>query len=780
MSIGLTAGLKALTAAQMGIQTAGQNVANANTAGYSRQRVLQSGAMPFSYGQGLQIGTGVNVDNISRIVDQGLERRLNMQLSFFGSAAMNFDRLRELESVLSEPNGGLSASISEMFGGISSLQTDPGSRSLRGGAIQGARSMAENFNLIAQRYQDLSTNTVAEVQALVGEVNEKTKAIADLNSQIISVEAGGSTANDLRDQRGRLISEVSGLIDTRALERDSGSVDLLIAGRLLVSGANNSELSARTAIDGRSEVLISGRSRVDITSGKIGALMNQEETRIPSLIGDLDVLARNMILEFNRVHSTGIGGSGPFQSLLTSNRFADTNSDGKRGNELLASADLPFDVVSGQLHVSITNRSTGDLERTKINIDPMSMTLENLATQLSGIDHLTASVDPTGRMRISADQGYGFDFGSRLDPMPDSFGSFGSSYASLGNSGAASFNLSAAPATKEFTVDINGSAETVTLDLADFAAPGQASVDELVAAINADLSNATAANIGGQLVIRANNSGPGTTLSLTDTVGSPLATLGMATGPSSGQASAVDAKISGNYTGDTNEQLRFVPDSDGIIGSTAGLTIGVFNSNGSRVATLDVGPNYDPDIDGPIEVIDGIQVSFSRGAISATDNEVFSLDTIADSDTSDVLVAIGMNSFFLGNSAETIEVNPDLVNNPDLLAAAGQNASGDGGNLNRLAALRDAGLGNLNANTIETFYNGLVGDLGFEVSTAESSMRGQETLLHTLEAERESVSGVNLDEEMVDIVRYQQAFEAASRFINIVQELTNTLINLGR
>ncbi|MHC5065901.1 MAG: flagellar hook-associated protein FlgK [Planctomycetota bacterium] len=780
MSIGLTAGLKALTAAQMGIQTAGQNVANANTAGYSRQRVMQSGAMPFSYGQGLQIGTGVNVDNISRIVDQGLERRLNMQLSFFGSAAMNFDRLRELESVLSEPNGGLSASISEMFGGISSLQTDPGSRSLRSGAIQGARSMAENFNLIASRYQDLQTNTVAEVQALVGQVNEKTTAIADLNAQIISIEAGGSTANDLRDQRGRLISEVSELIDTRALERSSGSVDLLVAGRLLVSGASNSSLSARTAIDGRSEVLLSGNSRVDITSGKIGALMNQEEARIPALLGDLDVLARNMILEFNRVHSTGIGGSGPFQSLITSNRFADTNSDGTRGNELLGSADLPFDVVSGQLYVSVTDRASGDMERAMINIDPMSMTLEDLAVQLSGIDHLTASVDPTGRMRVTADQGYGFDFGSRLDPMPDSFGSFGSAYPSLGNSGGLSFDLSDGPATKEFTVDVNGTAETVTLDLSDFSSPGQASVDELVSAINADLTNATAANVGGHLVIRADNSGPGTTLTLADTVGSPLSTLGMATGPTTGQTNSVDVRISGSYTGESNEQLRFIPDADGIIGSTPNLTIGVFNSSGSRVATPDVGANYVPDIDGPIEVVDGINVSFSRGAISATDNQAFSLDTLADSDTSDVLVAIGMNSFFLGNSAETIEVNPDLVDNPDLLAAARQNASGDGGNLSRLAALRDAGLGNLNANTIETFYNGLVGDLGFEVSTAESTMRGQETLLNTLEAERESVSGVNLDEEMVDIVRYQQAFEAASRFINIVQELTTTLINLGR
>lgn len=780
IGVGLSAGLKALTAAQLALQTAGHNIANANTPGFTRQRVLLSAAMPFTVGRGFQIGTGVNVSNIARIVDEGLERRVNLQISLFGRASMNFGRLRELESILAEPDNGLSSSISTMFGNLASLQTDPSDRALRGGAIQSARALADSFNLLSRRYNDISTNTVAEIQGLTRLVNEKTAAIANLNTQIISSESNGSTANDLRDRRGQLITEVSELIDTRTLERSTGAVDLLIAGRLLVSGSRSNSISARKAANGLSEILVEGRSKVTVTSGKIGALLQQEGTKIPGMLADFDSLARNLILGFNRIHSTGIAGSGPFQSLTSAIGSVDTDKDGSRGDELLSSAGLPFDIVAGELYVSVTNRVSNDLERTRIDIDPQSMTLNQLAASLSAIDHLSASVDPAGRLRVSADSGFGFDFASRLDSVPDTFGSFGGAFPSLSNSGGSTFDLSTGPATKEFTVDVNGTVETVTLDTSDFANSSQATVDELVTAINADLTNATAANIGGRLVIRANASGSATTLTISDTVGTPLTTLGMATGPANGQDAGVTVSVSGSYTGTSNGQLRFVPDSDGVIGTTPNLTVSVFDANGLKVASIDVGAGYDPETSGPIEVLDGVKVAFSRGTISATDNQSFALDILADSDTSDVLVAIGMNSFFLGDSAENIEVSADLINNSSLLAAGMTNASGNGDNLAKMVEFRNIALTDLNSSTIEGFYNGLVGDLGFDVATAETTLRGQTALLDRIQAERQSVSGVNLDEEMIDIIRFQQAFEAASRFINIVQELTTTLINLGR
>jgi len=159
---------------------------------------------------------------------------------------------------------------------------------------------------------------------------------------------------------------------------------------------------------------------------------------------------------------------------------------------------------------------------------------------------------------------------------------------------------------------------------------------------------------------------------------------------------------------------------------------------------------------------------------------VFALDALNDSDTSDILVATGMNSFFIGSSASDIRINQALLDNPDRLAAGIGVASGDAGNLARMVSLRNRDLGDLASNTIEDFYADLVGDIGFETAAARDTLLAQDQLLAQLEADRQSVSGVNIDEEMVNMLKYQQSYEAAARFISVAQKMTDVLINLGR
>jgi flagellar hook-associated protein 1 FlgK len=204
----------------------------------------------------------------------------------------------------------------------------------------------------------------------------------------------------------------------------------------------------------------------------------------------------------------------------------------------------------------------------------------------------------------------------------------------------------------------------------------------------------------------------------------------------------------------------------------------VLDENGALVTTLAVGEGYEPG--DPIALGNGIRVSFGAGTVSATDGQVFAMDALADSDTSDFLVATGMNAFFLGSNASDIAVNSELLGNPDRLAAGLGSATGDAGNLARIIGLRDLDLDDLDANTIEDFYADIVGDVGFEAAAATSALSAQNQLLAQLQADRDAVSGVNLDEEMVDMMRYQQSYEAAARFLSVAQEMTDTLINLGR
>src|SRR5690348_17266363 len=116
---GLGAGLRALIAARMGMQITGNNVANVNTPGYTRQRVDLSASMPYTLGDGLQIGSGVDVTGIGRIVDDGLETRISTQLGMVGAAQVDQDHWQELQTIFNEPNGGLSSSLSDFFSSIS-------------------------------------------------------------------------------------------------------------------------------------------------------------------------------------------------------------------------------------------------------------------------------------------------------------------------------------------------------------------------------------------------------------------------------------------------------------------------------------------------------------------------------------------------------------------------------------------------------------------------------------------------------------------------------------
>jgi flagellar hook-associated protein FlgK len=173
-------------------------------------------------------------------------------------------------------------------------------------------------------------------------------------------------------------------------------------------------------------------------------------------------------------------------------------------------------------------------------------------------------------------------------------------------------------------------------------------------------------------------------------------------------------------------------------------------------------------------------VSFGPGSVSATNGNVFATDVLADSDTTDVLVALGMNSFFHGTGAADIAVNQDLIDNADGLAAGLGPAASDGGNLARLKTLQETKLGDLDGSTPEDYWAHVVGDVGFQSAGATKALDTQNQLLSHLQDERESVSGVNLDEEMLDVTRYQQSFEAASRFLTTVQSMTETLLNIGQ
>jgi len=780
--IGLNTGLRALLSSQFVLETIGHNIANAGTPGYSRQRVGLSAATPLLR-RGQLVGAGVDAGSVERTVDALLQRRLLTQTSVSGRLGAVYTGMSEVEALFGEPDGfSLGAQLDGFFGAVSGLSTSPADPILRTGVVSSAAQLASQFNQLVGGLGTVRGDTAREVAIRVEEVNQLAREISALNAEIASLEATGVTPNDLADRRDAAVRELAQLVDVETRDEPGGALRVLVGGSTLVSATRVHRLESRLAGDGSVELSIRGaEGQVAVGGGVLGGLVQVANSSLGELEQRLDRAARHLIAEVNRVHSTGIPAGGPFSSLTAGNALSDRDQDGDLRDELLSNAGLPYDVVSGSLFVSVTNEATGAVERHEVPLRSTHTTVGELVDALSAVPHLAADVDAQGRLQIFADAGWGFDFSRRLDPDPASSGTFGGGPASVGSASAGPFALAdgdtltlAAPAS-------TGTPFTITLAAQDFEQIGAATAEEVAAVVNAhpdaQTSGLRAVAQGGRLFLQTAGSGSAASFDLVG--GTALGALGLAglAGTAvSGHDGGVDVTISGQYEGSANDVFTFRAASDGTIGTTPGLAIEVLDSDGRRVATLDVGEGYVPGT--PLEVAQGVSVSFGLGTVSATHNDAFALDVLADSDTSDVLVALGLNSFFVGSGADDIAVRRDIELDPSRIASSASGSGGDNAVLLEWLDVEGRAVGGLGGATVGEYYGELVSQLGFDVRATTNALDANETLVASLELRREQVSGVNVDEELVDLLQYEQAFAAASRYITVLNELNDELLSL--
>ncbi len=781
--IGLQTGLRALLAARYRLDTIGHNLANATTPGYSRQGVSVSAASPFLT-RGLLIGGGVQADGVQRTVDELLGKRILGQIGIGGGLEARLGLASEIESLFGEPGeSGLGGRLDAFHAALSSLSASPSDSILRGAAVQASDALAERFRDLAGNLRRVGVDVRAEAAARVDEVNGIAARIAELNVRIAESETSGVTANDLRDERDRQLSELAGLVDVQTVEERGGALRVLVSGNTLVGRSHANELALADTPAGGLALRIEGADgTVPARGGSLGGLLSLEDELVPQLSGDLDRLARHLILEANRVHSTAIPSGGPHASLTGSNALADQDGDGAVTDELLARAGLPFDVASGTLEVNVTDQADGSVRKTRIAISATRTRVGDFLGSLNAIDGLSATLDGQNRLRITAEPGHAFDFSRRVDPDPDEHGLFGGAAASLGSGAQEPFALADGD-TLDLGVDAGAGLQSLSIafDAADFRSVSQASAEEIAAVVNAD-AGAQAAGLRavaheGRLFLQSVAEGAGVSLTLDG--GSALGALGLGgqVGASvSGHDRALAVTIGGSYAGASDAAFTLRPRGDGTIGTTPGLIVDVLDEQGDVVASLEVGAGYEPGQE--LALADGLTVRFGLGELSASAHDALTIRAAADADTSDALVALGLGGLFTGHDASTIALRADLADDPARLATSLGGAEGDGDAVLALLDLQDRALDGLEGQSLGRFYDGVVSGLGFEVAVATDALSANETLVASLQQRRDSISGVNLDEELVALVEHEQAFSAAAQYITVVNQLGQEILSL--
>jgi flagellar hook-associated protein 1 FlgK len=307
--LGLTIGLRTLRAAQYSMDVVGQNVANAATPGYAR-RLSQLVTTDPQYRMGLSFGTGVEVADLRRIHDGLLELHLREQRSGLGQLDAAGGLLQQLDGALREPGDhGIAARLDALWSSFSELSVFPDDPSLRSGLAGSAGALAASFRELASQLDGAGTQAVQSARSAIDSVNTLLADLATVNKRALQSRGLGGTPADLQDERDRLLGELADWVRTDAVERPDGTVDVLVDGRLLVSGDRARPLEARGGANGSLEVRVAGTPDVLVAGG--GALrgfLDFASGAAPQRRAQLDSLARVLMLEVNRLHTTSVSG----------------------------------------------------------------------------------------------------------------------------------------------------------------------------------------------------------------------------------------------------------------------------------------------------------------------------------------------------------------------------------------------------------------------------------------------------------------------------------------
>jgi flagellar hook-associated protein 1 FlgK len=307
---------------QVAVEVTSQNIANAQTEGYTRVRPTVGPLPPRYTPQGV-LGTGVTVRDVARVRDVLLDATFRRESARAAGAEAREGILARLEDLFAEPSeNGLAATLDRFYDAWSDLANSPTSSTAKSVVQQRGRQLALWFNGADTRLSQVRDETRTRLNEQVTRVNRIAEGIARLNAQIVSEEAGGVSATQTRDERDRLVDELAALAGAETIEDQRGAVAVIVAGQTLV---DKGEFKALNPPDFDS---ITGTVRLSIgaseepiqrVDGSVGALLRVINDDITALRTRLDTLATAVVHGTNRWHRMGWSAAGDAAGLAGEN-----------------------------------------------------------------------------------------------------------------------------------------------------------------------------------------------------------------------------------------------------------------------------------------------------------------------------------------------------------------------------------------------------------------------------------------------------------------------------
>ncbi len=404
----LNVGTRALLANQAALQTAGHNIANVNTPGYSRQTVvLQETPGQFS-GAGY-IGKGVEITTIQRNYSEFLTRQAAVATAQQSADSTRAERLRQLEDVFQGGTSGLGAAVNDMLNALADVASAPTDLTARTVVLTRADEAAARFRASSARLDDLQAGVQTQLQQSVDAINSLAARIAAANDQIARESGSGQPPNDLLDQRDQLIQELNTYVQTSALPAPDGSLGIFLANsQALVLGNSANKVSLGTGDfpgDPTSSTLIIQQGGLSVpldennlSGGEVKGLLtflHRDLTEGRNLLGRMALAVSSVM---NDQHRLGLdlngnpGGDLFLPATLPTGMPASTNA----GVAIVSmSVSNPSALVASDYEMRFTGATAGNLVR----LSDGATTAFDFATppvQMDGLSFATSAVSVAG------------------------------------------------------------------------------------------------------------------------------------------------------------------------------------------------------------------------------------------------------------------------------------------------------------------------------------------------------------------------------------------------
>ncbi len=289
---------KGLMAQQTALHTTGHNISNANTKGYSRQRVDMKADLSYNYPGVGQIGTGVKMEAVVRIVNDYVSKQIRQENGTMERFTAKSDVIDQLEVIFNEPSTtGLNFNLGEMFDSWQELSKNPEMLTSKTVVVEKSKTLADTLNHMANQIDSLRDETIGQIEKNVLDFNSTIDKLDKLNRQIFNISVKGHIPNDLLDQRDVLLRDLSSLTDFKVDFDKYGRVSIKMDGNEVLH--NEKGIVSKMTANG-DEIKLDN-DVISITSGKIKgnieALDDIEESK-----KSLDNFAKTMAEAINTVH----------------------------------------------------------------------------------------------------------------------------------------------------------------------------------------------------------------------------------------------------------------------------------------------------------------------------------------------------------------------------------------------------------------------------------------------------------------------------------------------